>query len=482
VCRTSLSTNQLLIIVEYHLISDPPPSTNTIDPHTPQNQNDQTRKTKMVFTQLLMDSVSRCFGVPDGSSPVSTTNKFADQPLGASRESKHHQSSSPGQNHSDREDSSQNDHDCHARRPQLDANNCPIRGKENFMPPHRRNHSNEIPLDVQLNDGINDISFPHDDTDSEVLANARNQAFQRAPPKSRRSKSSSSVTDYSGLNPLTHEASIEKSRTKCSKRKLDIFRTGSSSRNHKQPNTSSFASRLLGDGSFPSGAMLCFANPILDDEEDIKLQRADEMMLEDEETVASTLFFDAKYAHVVEEQPPFALYPSFQVTKGDSLVDIFQSASHKTITSIYCPNPPSPPKKESRMESMADDVSVNDSEANCSNPVERRTNTETSESATDYHHHHNKRHPTATTSTSTRHFVYEPQELDVISMVTQSKESSSTDNMRSMKLMTNSSQSTAALTPVCSSRSHASMSPVHEDRHRVATPIDVNEIQDALIR
>eukprot|EP00555_Chaetoceros_dichaeta_P001466 CAMPEP_0198277666 /NCGR_PEP_ID=MMETSP1447-20131203/65970_1 /TAXON_ID=420782 /ORGANISM="Chaetoceros dichaeta, Strain CCMP1751" /LENGTH=228 /DNA_ID=CAMNT_0043972705 /DNA_START=1370 /DNA_END=2056 /DNA_ORIENTATION=- len=228
--------------------------------------------------------------------------------------------------------------------------------------------------------------------------------------------------------------------------------------------------------------MLCFANPILDDEEDIKLQRADDMMLEDEETVASTLFFDAKYAHVVEEQPPFALYPSFQVTKDDSLVDIFQSASHKTITSIYCPNPPSPPKKESRMESMADDVSVNDSEANCTNPDERRTNasTETSQSASDTHHYHNKCHPTATTST--RHFVYEPQELDVISMVTQSKESSSTDNMRSMKLMSNSSQSTAALTPVCSSRSHASMSPVHEDRHRVATPIDVNEIQDALIR
>lgn len=421
-----------------------------------------------------MDSVSRCFGVPDESSPVTTTNKFADQPLGASREARHHPSSSPGHTNSHPEDSSHNDHDCH-------PDDCPSTN-------HRRNHSNEIPLDVQLGSGVGELSFPHDDADSEVLADARRQAFQHPPPKSHRygKSSSSGATDHSGLNPLTHEASIEKSRSKCSKRKLDIFRTGRLSRNHKPQNssTSSFASRLLGDGSFPSGAMLCFANPILDDEEDIELQRADDIMLEDEETVASTLYFDAKYAHVVEKQPPFALYPSFQVTKDASLLDIFQSASHKTITNIYCPNPPPPPKKESRMESMAYDTSVDDSCSTSTTHDERRTTTELSRTAPHNTHNHQKSHSQPNPTEKQRHFVYEPQELDVISMVAQSKEgSSSTDNMRSMKLMSNSSQSTAALTPVCSSRSHASMSPVHEDRHRVvSSPIDMGEIQEALIR
>jgi len=205
----------------------------------------------------------------------------------------------------------------------------------------------------------------------------------------------------------------------------------------------------------------------------MKLQRVDEMMPEDEETVASTLYFDAKYAHVVEKQPPFGLFPGFRVEVGGNLLDIYQSGSHKTITSITCPSNstggfPSPPmdKKESRMESMADETS---DEEDSDEGEESRTSTE------DVRVMNGQKSRSAPS-------LYHPQDLDVISVFGRSKDRNDTMDMRNLKLMSNSSQSTAALTPVCSSRSHASMSTVPEGRYRRATSIDANEIHETLMR
>lgn len=208
----------------------------------------------------------------------------------------------------------------------------------------------------------------------------------------------------------------------------------------------------------------------------MKLQRVDEMMPEDEETVASTLYWDAKYAHVVEKRPPMGLYPSFRVGEDGNLLDIFQSGSHKSITSIYCTtlggsNPPPPPNmKESRMESMvdeSDDEDENEDESEVGG--EGRTSSESSKVSRGRRHH------------SAPSLYPLQDDLDVISMAGNSKDRQDMD-MRNLKLMSNnSSHSTAALTPVCSSRSHASMSPVPEGRHRVATSMDVNEIHETPI-
>ena len=64
----------------------------------------------------------------------------------------------------------------------------------------------------------------------------------------------------------------------------------------------------------------------------------DGVIQEDDETVASTLYWDAKYSHVVEKRPPLRLSSSFRVDENDDLLHIFQSGSHKSTKSIYCTN------------------------------------------------------------------------------------------------------------------------------------------------
>ena len=67
-----------------------------------------------------------------------------------------------------------------------------------------------------------------------------------------------------------------------------------------------------------------------------------------------------------------------------------------------------------------------------------------------------------------------PQELDVISHVVPSKERLDSIDLRTLKLRSKSSLSTAALTPVCSSRSQISLSPQQDGRRR----LDVIEPKD----
>jgi len=364
----------------------------------------------MVIAQLLIDSVSRCFGVPSESTPNSPT--LCTQPLGASKESK------------------QQSTDYQSNPKSLNSSYSSEKGQ---CRPNSNNNS--ILLDNQQ------------DNDSEVLAKARHAA-------------SLSSKCYSGSSKPAppHKASLEKTRSKYSQRKLDIFR----SRNRKQPSTPTFASRLLGEGSFPSGAMLCFANPVFDDEEDdANLQRVDEMF-EDEETVTSTLYFDAKYEHLVETQPPFALYPSFKV--DEDILNIFQSGSHKSITSISCPTPPPPPKQTTEMGCMADETSVDSSETSSVNEQE-----ETTEDWKNQCNKTNNINNYVMNSAPPPH-VSQPQDLDVISQVVLSKDrQDSIDKLRSK-----SSVSTAALTPVCSSQSQTSLSPRQQRQYQDA--VEMNDI------
>jgi len=152
---------------------------------------------------------------------------------------------------------------------------------------------------------------------------------------------------------------MEKARKKSNKRKLDIFR--------KPPerNPSSFSKLLGSNSTIPQ--MLCFANPIFDSsDDDLKLFRDDYTV--DEETIASTLYFDARYEHVVQNKKPVPLYQEFSVPfseSNDDIIKIYNMGSHQSIRNVYCDSeqPPPPPDKPSSNEFLArnadEDVKVN---------------------------------------------------------------------------------------------------------------------------
>ncbi len=195
-------------------------------------------------------------------------------------------------------------------------------------------------------------SSSDDRQQAQTLSKAKLRASSSSISRNRRtsvlSKSSSS---------LSHKASLEKARTRSNKRKLDIFR------NVEQP---SAFSKFLGGGSqvggFTGGAMLCFANPIFDStDDDMRILRRRENIDDaaaDEETITSTLYFDAKYEHIVEDRQPMPLYRDYLVVQNnssDEIMQMYQSGENKRIRSIYRGHPPPPPNVSST--SMVDATS-----------------------------------------------------------------------------------------------------------------------------
>jgi len=269
------------------------------------------------------------------------------------------------------------------------------------------------------------------------LAQARKKANT-----ARRHRQSSSATSPAALLPssssMSRRASLEKARHKSNKRKLDIFR--------KVAKPSSF-SKFIGQSAFPQ--ILCFANPVYDSiDDDLDLYR-DDYAGGDDETMASTTYFDAKYEHVVENRQPTPLFREFSVgtdsagTANDDIIQIFNSGSHKTIQSIYYQNPPPPPDVNT---SMMDDTSSSD---DCTDDDE-----EFAEFGKNPFHNYTFHDAPPTTLTAscmpTHEMCKSRNELGVIEDLLAQK---SYEVPPRLKLMSKSSNSSAALTPVCSSKS-----------------------------
>jgi hypothetical protein len=252
------------------------------------------------------------------------------------------------------------------------------------------------------------------------------QARQKASSSNRRSKSK-----LGGSSAAFRKSSLEKARRKSHKRKQDIFR--------KPPvPDSSFSSFFLNAAPFPQ--MLCFANPIVDSEDcDSKLQHGDDYTVDDE-TITSTLYFDARYEHLVENQEPIPLYSEFSIMQGESgndIIQMFYSQSKRAIPAVSFGHPPPPPGPPS---SVMDDTSSSEGSSDDSDRVQFYQPKFLEDDHT----------PNASCMPSPP-MCKSRNELDVIEDLMRKG-----DAPPGLKLISRSSNSSAALTAVCSSKSNNS--------------------------
>ena len=135
----------------------------------------------------------------------------------------------------------------------------------------------------------------------------------------------------------------KKRKSPASKRD-EIFRTRDyPPREKPEPPSNSF-SRFLSSHQGNLVNALCFATPI--DEEDDDDDEVNEILKTDsdddcntlntaEDTVTSTLFFESKYAHIVEHRPPMPLFSDFKVEDDQNeLRRIVASDSHNSLKMI----------------------------------------------------------------------------------------------------------------------------------------------------
>jgi hypothetical protein len=187
--------------------------------------------------------------------------------------------------------------------------------------------------------------------------------------------------------------------------------------------------------------MLCFANPIVDSESgDTKLQQGDDFTVDDE-TITSTLYFDAKYEHLVENQQPIPLYSEFSIMYGESddIMQMFYSQENKKMRSVSLGHPPPPPGPPS---SVMDDTSSSEGSSDDSDRVLFYKPKFLEEQLDDT--------PNASCMPSPP-MCKSRNELDVIEDLMRRG-----DAPPGLKLISKSSNSSAALTQVCSSRSNSS--------------------------
>ena len=294
----------------------------------------------------------------------------------------------------------------------------------------------------------------------DALAKARRQASA----SSRRSKASRTTLTHS--MPLPSDASkrrssIAKAKSKSKKRKHDIFRPMV----EDETDTRTFASRFI-DNNFRGGnAILCFARPILDEDEAhcLSLRRSSPSM-PDDDTITSTLYFDAQYEHVVQNQAPVPLHTEFLVPldgEKDTILNIYLSGSHKTIQSIRCSSTKSLPILGTERQSIVDDASSESSSVH-SETSETESGTQYTGSQTCESKQSSKQSKnTATSSLSAAaNVVFSSIPTPPLCNTRNSALATISDcgNESDQKLNSKSTSETALLTPVCSSRSNASTS------------------------
>ena len=133
--------------------------------------------------------------------------------------------------------------------------------------------------------------------------------------------------------------------------------------NNMHHSSSNSLSRLL--SNHPNVAQaLCFATPVRDeDEEDdlpLNVEPDDDSTLNTcEDTMTSTVYFDSKYAHVVEKRPPMPLFSHFKVSdEEDHIRKIVATDSHNSLNMIRLFNENSTKSQEELQDSSSDDEPV----------------------------------------------------------------------------------------------------------------------------
>jgi hypothetical protein len=144
---------------------------------------------------------------------------------------------------------------------------------------------------------------------------------------------------------------VDRRRT-TSSRKSDIFRSRAptpelpTQARSSQTSAATLVQLFGSNGEALVQRALCFATPIDEDNEENDLLHTDKTVQScdntlntntDDHTVTSTLYFDAKYEHVVENRPPMPLFETFRVPHTDNrneLVKIVETDSHNSLNMI----------------------------------------------------------------------------------------------------------------------------------------------------
>lgn len=243
--------------------------------------------------------------------------------------------------------------------------------------------------------------------------------------------------------------------------------------NHR---SSSFASRFI-DSNFRGGnAILCFARPILDEEEAhcLSLRRSSPSTtttMADDDTITSTLYFDAQYEHVVQNQAPVPLQPEFLVPldgEPDTILNIYLSGSHQTIQSIQCRSSsnslPILGGNHHGRQSIVDDTSSESSSSGHSETTETESGTHHTDSQTCESKQSSKqsKNTAASSLSAAANVVFSsiptPPLCNTRNNALATISDCGNEYESDQKLNTKSTSETALLTPVCSSRSNTSTS------------------------
>lgn len=370
----------------------------------------------MVVMQLLFDSLSRCFGLPlhpddnhdhnhkrnrhRNQSSRNTKPPLGSQPLGVSKSRTRSNDHLKDLSHDEQLEQHNNNND-----------NSNYSNDTGTTSNRRKESNNSLKLHDAEWDNLFDTVSHHQQSSACCFSPTANPIhehdvteFPLLEPSPGRTKSS--FCNVSLSRPKRHmsrnsstssskDVLLRKARKEINKRKLDIFRSDPSSKHpYQQPfkrsttsHSSSFASRILLGGSSTESpsALLCFANPIFDsDDDDMRLYREGNDR-DGEDTITSTLFFESKYEHVVENGPPVPLYYDqalkLDEENDDEIVKLYENGCIKhEIKSIFCHTnnsqrngnnenngagiapPPPPPQEQLKPgpKSMADSTSSNE--------------------------------------------------------------------------------------------------------------------------
>lgn len=199
-----------------------------------------------------------------------------------------------------------------------------------------------------------------------------------------------------GANPSRKQSTTlnkknKKKRKSPATKRDEIFRTrrfeqstktSSATTNHHhnvRPSSSNSLSRLL--SNHPNVAQaLCFATPVRDeDEEDdlpLNLEPDDDSTLNTcEDTMTSTVYFESKYADVVEKRPPMPLFSHFKVSdEQDHIRKIVATDSHNSLNMIRLFNENLTKSQEELPDSSSDEEPALPPPPPAAAPVIDRTN------------------------------------------------------------------------------------------------------------
>jgi hypothetical protein len=137
-------------------------------------------------------------------------------------------------------------------------------------------------------------------------------------------------------------SAFQKKRKSPASRRDEIFRSRDFERREKGEQPSSSFSRIIGSHQGSLANALCFATPINEDDTSVDILKNESdcnTLNTAEDTITSTLFFERKYAHIIEHRPPMPLFPDFKVEEDQNeLRRIVASDSHSSLKMIRLMN------------------------------------------------------------------------------------------------------------------------------------------------